>query len=249
VQAEQASPTLPPMVASAVAAESEPSEQAAAEPEAAEASPIGDAPIQAPVPQQQAAMSEQGGEKAAVPAGPVPDAVPTVTRPMPALSPSQPAASAVASSDERPTTVAAVEPTRPAPVARATQQKADPEHPERQGKVEWGQDGNVVITFATNSSYFPPGTARRLKSLIGGMSSGGQYRVQLQVGVSGADTVVGATTPEEASRYNKWLAERRMARVQEWLAENAQDRQLEIEPAFQTNDSSRRVVVRVAPVS
>jgi hypothetical protein len=67
--------------------------------------------------------------------------------------------------------------------------------------------------------------------------------------VSGADTVVGATTAEEARRYNKWLAERRMARVQEWLTENAQDRQLEIEPVFQADDSSRRVLVRIVPVS
>ena len=67
--------------------------------------------------------------------------------------------------------------------------------------------------------------------------------------MSGSDTVVGATSPEEARRYNQWLAERRLSRVREWLDENASDRQLEIEPTFQTDDSSRRVVVRVAPVS
>jgi hypothetical protein len=105
-----------------------------------------------------------------------------------------------------------------------------------------------VITFATNSSYFPPGTERRLGSLLGNLASGGHYRVQLQVGVSGADTVVGANTPEEAKQYNRWLAERRLDRVRQWLDENVKDRQLEIQPTFEADDSSRRVVVRVAPL-
>jgi len=66
--------------------------------------------------------------------------------------------------------------------------------------------------------------------------------------VSGSDTVVGATSPEEARRYNRWLAERRLHRVREWLDENAAGRQIEIEPAFKPDDNSRRIVVRVAPV-
>ena len=184
-----------------------------------------------------------------------------MTRPLPALSPAQPAANrgGAAGPPAADTKVAAVEP-GPAGVgagsqragpgnaaqdgAAALQQSAVAADPERDGKVEWGQD-NVVITFATNSSYFPPGTARRLASLLGSMQSGEHYRVRLEVGVSGTDTVVGATSAEEAKRYNQWLAERRMSRVREWLDENASDRQLEIEPTFQTNDNSRRVVVRV----
>ena len=187
-------------------------------------------------------------------AGAAVGAVPTITRPIPALSPSQP--DAVASDQSAETTVAAIDPApasnagaRPATTAAVgAQQSAKREDPDRQGKVEWGKDGNVVITFATNSSYFPPGTARRLSSMIDGMTHDQPYRVQLQVGVSGTDTVVGATSPEEARRYNQWLAERRMARVRDWLTENAKDRQLEIEPVFQQDESSRRVLVLVAPV-
>jgi outer membrane protein OmpA-like peptidoglycan-associated protein len=263
-------PDLAGVVGSAVAAEAPPAAESA---EIAAAAPRpGDG-----------AAAEAGGRDApqaapagqAVRAGPAGDAVPTLTRPLPALSPSQPA-EGEAAGDGPPaadTRMAAVEPgpatagaasqratagkaAEPAPEARpaqdavaaATQQGAAPVDPERQGKVEWGQD-NVVITFATNSSYFPPGTARRLASLLGAMESGERYRVRLEVGVSGSDTVVGATTAEEARRYNQWLAERRMSRVREWLDENASDRQLEIEPTFQTDDSSRRVVVRFAPVS
>jgi hypothetical protein len=249
------------VVGSAVAAEAMPAETAAAAPPrsaATTAKPEGaaarqsTAAAQAESPQRAAATAE------ASPAPAEAAAVPTLTRPLPALSPAQP--EGATAGDVRPageTAVAAVEPApaaaagsqrAPAGKAEPQQQSAAAEDPERQGKVEWGQD-NVVITFATNSSYFPPGTARRLASLLGDLAEGERYRVQLAVGVSGSDQVVGATTPEEAKRYNRWLAERRLSRVREWLDENAGERQLEIEPTFQANDSSRRVVVRVAPVS
>ena len=208
-------------------------------------------------------------------AGPAADAVPMLTRPLPALSPrSRPqAAGAVEatarlrptpgwlrSSRGRPRPAPArnaaagkaaddAPPAATQPSAAAAQRRPRLEDPEREGKVEWGQD-NVVITFATNSSYFPPGTdAQAWPRCSAAWRAGERYRVRLEVGVSGSDTVVGATTAEEARRYNQWLAERRLSRVREWLDENASDRQLEIEPTFQTDDSSRRVVVRVAPVS
>jgi hypothetical protein len=135
-----------------------------------------------------------------------------------------------------------------APAARDANQNGD-QGLELQGKAEWGQEGSVVIPFAINSSYFPPGTSQRLDSLIGRMATGARYRVQLQVGLGGSDKVAGATNPEEAMRYNKWLAERRMNRVKEWLIENARNRQLEIEPKFLVDDSSRRVVVRIMQAS
>ncbi len=281
---EQAeTPTLPAMVGSAVAAEPSPPQNEVQEtvvaaapadpgppapaPAAREADAqdtLGPAPAQAqpegraPAVASQRAVAEPQGRAAqvAVPAGPVRGAVPTVTRPIPALSPSQPAVGTTGDGHADPT-VAAVEPAalatgRPQHAstdASPPQQAATQPDPERKGKVEWGQDGDVVITFATNSSYFPPGTTRRLGRMLKGMTSDERYQVQLRVGVSGTDKVVGATTPEEARRYNKWLAERRMARVQEWLTENARDRQLEIDPVFVADDSSRRVLVRIVPVS
>jgi outer membrane protein OmpA-like peptidoglycan-associated protein len=249
-----AGPELAGMVGSAVAAEVAPVEST--EVVAREAPP-------APAPGSGDAAERS---KRAAPAGPARDGVPMLTRPLPALSPSQPAESQGPAGDGRPVGEAEMAALEPAPATAggsaqgagagkgpqdavaATQPSAAQQDPERQGKVEWGQD-NVAITFATNSSYFPPGTARRLASLLGNMVAGDRYRVRLEVGVSGSDTVVGATTAEEARAYNQWLAERRMARVREWLDENAEGRQLEIEPTFQANDDSRRVVVRVAPVS
>jgi hypothetical protein len=276
--APAAEPALPPIVSSAVAAEAiEAPGQAQAATQAEQAQPS-EAPARANDEAADAASLEavqaeasppagpraEAPQQASIPAGPAEDiAVPVVTQPLPALSPSQDTAdSSMARPSSRPssddTTLAALQPGQPAvgdaPSADASagQQGAtknpEPGDPERQGKVEWSQDG-VVITFATNSSYFPPGTSRRLKSLLDRMAGDASYRVQLQVGVSGADTVVGATSPEEAKQYNKWLAERRLARVQEWLSENAVGRPLEVEPEYLTDDSSRRVVVRIAPAS
>ena len=115
------------------------------------------------------------------------------------------------------------------------------------GKVERGSEGGLAITFATNSSYFPSGAARRLRELIAGMEPGHQYEVALRVAVSGANKVVGAKSPQEAASYNKWLAERRLERVQNWLRENAAAEGLSFKPEFVT-DESRQVIVRLAPI-
>jgi aromatic ring-cleaving dioxygenase len=110
------------------------------------------------------------------------------------------------------------------------------------------EDG-LAITFATNSSYFPPGTSKQLRSLVRGMAAGERYRVVLQAGVSGSDKVAGASNPEEARRYNRWLAERRVERVQIWLNENAAGTDLLIEPQYLPGNEERTVVVRVAPAA
>jgi hypothetical protein len=72
--------------------------------------------------------------------------------------------------------------------------------------------------------------------------------VSLQVAVSGSE-VVGAKSAQEAARYNKWLAERRLERVQQWLLENAAPEALSIEPEYRANDESRQVIVRLLPAS
>jgi outer membrane protein OmpA-like peptidoglycan-associated protein len=115
------------------------------------------------------------------------------------------------------------------------------------GKVERGSEGSLVIIFATNSSYFPSGAARRLRELIAGMEPDHKYEVALRVAVSGTTKVVGARSAQEAASYNKWLAERRVERVQNWLLENAPAKALSFKPEFVT-DESRQVVVRLAPI-
>ena len=104
-----------------------------------------------------------------------------------------------------------------------------------------------MITFANNSSYFPSGAARRLRELIAGMDPDHKYEVAVRVAVSSSSKVVGARSTQEAASYNRWLAERRLERVQNWLLENAAAAALSFKPEYVT-DESRQVVVRLAPV-
>jgi len=62
--------------------------------------------------------------------------------------------------------------------------------------------------------------------------------------VGGADVKEAQGTA--AVRYNRWLAERRVGRVAEWLKQNAGGRRIEIGTAYAEDDPSRRVTVRLA---
>jgi hypothetical protein len=162
--------------------------------------------------------------------------VPKVTQPLP---PAAPETAAPAEPTTR--TVAAV-----ARATAATPPRA-PQPAGTDGKIETGPEGGLVITFATNSSYFPPGTGNRLRQLLAEVDPAKRHQLSLQVAVSGSRKVVGAKSAQEAARYNKWLAERRVERVQQWLLENANPDALSIRPEYLADDESRRVVVRVAP--
>jgi hypothetical protein len=160
---------------------------------------------------------------------------PGVTQPMPPPGPEATAAPA-----ER--QVAAVAPDS-APASSRPPQPAGTD-----GKVETGAEGALVITFATNSSYMPKGTSRKLQQLLARLEPGKRYEATLQVAVSGSRKVVGTKSAEEAARYNRWLAERRLERVQQWLLENAGPDRLTIAPSYRTDDESRELTLRLAPV-
>jgi hypothetical protein len=105
----------------------------------------------------------------------------------------------------------------------------------------------LVITFPSNSSYFPPDAGTQLQALLHQLAAGQHYRVVLRASVSGAQKVVGAETQEEAAKYNQWLAERRVDRIRSWLDQNAAGNALVVKPEYQANDESRQVVVRLIP--
>jgi hypothetical protein len=107
--------------------------------------------------------------------------------------------------------------------------------------------GELVIIFPSNSSYFPPDAGTQLQALLHQLAAGQHYRVVLRASVSGAQKVVGAETPQEAAKYNQWLAERRVDRVRSWLDQNAAGNALVVKPEYQANDESRQVVVRLIP--
>ena len=162
-------------------------------------------------------------------------------------APAQPAERTAAAASQ---TVARAEPAEQAALAAApaatSQSPVKPSTDD--GKVENGPQGGLVITFATNSSYFPSGAAAQLRELLAGVNGEKKYQVTLQVAVSGTTQVVGAKSADEAARYNRWLADRRVERVQAWLVKNAGAQALSIKPEYMANDDSRRLTVRFAPV-
>jgi len=250
-------PAGPPTHVARAAPDPAPASRPAPSPQAATVAPP---PVQqtapiAPRPPAQAAPVT------AVPAGPAP-AEPATARtaaPVPAISPRAPAVAGSEPAPGRPEPAPSrtePPPGRSEPVIAALPEQTgsttalarSASSPENEaGGVSDAGDGAVAIVFATNSSYFPPGTSQRLRALIAELAAGQRYRVRLQAAVSGSDSVVGASSIAEAARYNKWLAERRLERVTSWLQESVKDRELIIEPQFLAGDSSRRVIVEISP--
>ena len=120
----------------------------------------------------------------------------------------------------------------------------EPAAAQRQAAVD-ATPGALVITFPTNSSYFPPETSTQLGALLRQVPPDQRLELVLQASVSGSEKVVGAESPEEAAQYNHWLAERRVERVRDWLDQNVKGRTVAIKPEYRANDESRQVVVRL----
>lgn len=101
----------------------------------------------------------------------------------------------------------------------------------------------LEIVFEVNSSYLPKGAAAELRRFVKDLPAGGTIRLEIVGAVGGAD--VKEAGGSSGLRYNRWLAERRIARVADWLKENAGGRRLEIRTGFADDDPSRRVTVRL----
>jgi hypothetical protein len=213
---------------------------------------------QAARPAEQTATAEPQNVAAARPGEESPAAAAQTTAPaQPAEQPATaapqtatPAQAAGQTATTAPQTVARAESAEQAAIAAAPAATAQsPAKPSTDdGKVEAGPGGGLIITFATNSSYFPSGAAARLRDLLEDVNGDRKFQVTLQVAVSGTTQVVGAKSADEAARYNKWLADRRVERVQAWLVKNVGAQGLSIRPEYVANDDSRRLTVRLAPV-
>ncbi|MGI9508538.1 MAG: hypothetical protein ACR2QJ_04215 [Geminicoccaceae bacterium] len=121
--------------------------------------------------------------------------------------------------------------------------KSDPK-----GSAELVGDGALEIVFATNSSYFPAGAGDQLRAFMKTLDKDKSYVLRIQTSVDGAAGVPGATSTEEAARYNSWLAERRFKRVEAWILKNSDGRKLNLKPSLVENDGSRRVRVEPNPL-
>ena len=252
-ESKPAAPTQPAeqtaTAAPQTAAPAQPAEQTAtAAPQtAAPAQPAEQTATAAPQTAAPAQPAEQTAAAAPQTAAPAQPTEQTATAEAQTAAPAQPAEQTAAAASQ---TVARAEPAEQAALAAApaatSQSPVKPSTDD--GKVENGPQGGLVITFATNSSYFPSGAAAQLRELLAGVNGEKKYQVTLQVAVSGTTQVVGAKSADEAARYNRWLADRRVERVQAWLVKNAGAQALSIKPEYVANDDSRRLTVRFAPV-
>jgi outer membrane protein OmpA-like peptidoglycan-associated protein len=171
---------------------------------------------------------------------------PGAAQPAPARQqPGQPAARAQPQQPQQQATPPPPPPAPPVTTARAVEPPArQPAAAAQPAQASGGAAGGPVqITFPVNSSYFGEDARRDLAELVRSIRAGQRYRVQLTASVGTGDVQV--VSHEDAVRYNRWLATRRLERVQEWLQENA-DAELQIEPDYR-EDPSRQVEVRVMP--
>lgn len=102
--------------------------------------------------------------------------------------------------------------------------------------------GSLELVFDTNSSYLPKGAVAELRAFLKALPAGTPSEVELVAAVGGAD--VKESSGASGVRYNRWLAERRLNRVADWLKENAGGRRLKITTGYQEDDPSRRVTLR-----
>ena len=145
-------------------------------------------------------------------------------------------------------TLAPVEPPAPAapgaepetPALAAVEPAAAPAAPEIEPET-------LAIVFDVNSSYLPASLDGRLRELAAKLEPGRAYEIAL-VGAVGNGDVEGKSA-EEALRYNRWMAERRVSRVAEFLENNAKAGKLTIRQDFALNDQSRQVLVEIRPLS
>ena len=127
-----------------------------------------------------------------------------------------------------------------APAAVASAEPADEPAAATTGAVP-----PLAITFDVNSSYFPKGTGRELQAMLRDLPPHGRYEALLEGAVS-AEAL--RSRPEaDGHAYNRWIADRRMDRVAEWLRRNMGG-SLAVRHAYVENDSSRRVTITLRPI-
>jgi outer membrane protein OmpA-like peptidoglycan-associated protein len=119
---------------------------------------------------------------------------------------------------------------------------------DRDGPITLGKGNAIAIVFDTNSSFFPAGAGDQLRTFLKTLDKSKSYVLRIQTSVDGDASVTGASSTDEAQRYNTWLAERRSKRVEAWLETNGGDFNFTLEPSLIENDGSRRVLIDPQPM-
>ena len=102
------------------------------------------------------------------------------------------------------------------------------------------------IVFAPDSSYLPDGAEAQLAGLLARLPRDTTWEVELQAAI---DDTAGDLPGDQAITYNRWLAERRQNRIEDWLGTQAGGPMLRMRRSTLPHDPSRRVVVNVRPLS
>jgi outer membrane protein OmpA-like peptidoglycan-associated protein len=110
------------------------------------------------------------------------------------------------------------------------------------------RDDGLSITFDADSSYLPTGASRELRRVAAALDPGRAYDVELE-GTVAPEEPAGAAAPNGHRSYARWVVERRLARIGELLRQNARARELNIHQTYLANDASRRVTLRLRPLS
>ena len=104
--------------------------------------------------------------------------------------------------------------------------------------------GVTPIVFDVNSSWMTDKQRAPLDKLLTGLPASGNVNISLTAAVGAGD--VNSKSRTEDEKYNRWMAERRIGRVQEYLQSKAGGRQLTFTSNYRTNDNSRAVEVAIA---
>ncbi len=104
----------------------------------------------------------------------------------------------------------------------------------------------MEVTFQLNSSFLPAGATESLQRFLGHLPQDRPLRLELRATVS--DDGVKTDDAVAAARYNRWLAERRVARIKEFVERHGGGR-ITVTTGFVEHDPSRRVLIgaRSAP--
>jgi outer membrane protein OmpA-like peptidoglycan-associated protein len=133
------------------------------------------------------------------------------------------------------------------PVPKAAEAAPEPPPPPPPSPMAAGETiASTLLTFPADSSFVPRGAEAELRRLLAALPKRPGYAFELVAGI-GAGRPDAA--PDEAARYARWLAQRRLERVAAWLEQHAEIRTIDIRKVLAAaGDLPHQVAVRARPL-